>query len=343
VSTPISRLRLVARALLAAAANLGIAATPSFANDHVKAGVVRSMGGSPNFIGKEKGFFAAEGIDVEIVFFDSAQPIAVAVASGDCDVGATGLTAAFFNLAGQGALRILASGTWEKPGFQSIGFIVSNQAYAAGLHGLKDIAGKKAAITQSGTPLQYSIALAAQKYGLDYGSIQILLLQSNSNVGPALGGGQADFAVQTVVPAYSAIEKGQARLLGWNGDELPPQQNEALFTSTKMVNDHADLVKRYMTGYRKALAYIHDAFADANDKRRDGPTAEEVLTITAKALNQPIEQLKKGIPFFDPQGRIVEDNFAALIAWYTAQGMIKGNVDLGTLIDRRDAIMISAK
>ena len=33
----------------------------------------------------DKGFFAAQGLDAELVMFDSAQPIAVAVASGDCD------------------------------------------------------------------------------------------------------------------------------------------------------------------------------------------------------------------------------------------------------------------
>ena len=144
---------------------------PSFAADKVKAGVVRSMGGSPNFVAKEKGFFAEQGIDVELVFFELAQPIAVAVASGDCDVGTTGVTAAFFNLAAQGTLRIVGSGTWEHPTFQSIGYLVSNQAYEAGLHSLKDIAGKKAGITQSGTPLQYAIALAAEKYHIDYGKI----------------------------------------------------------------------------------------------------------------------------------------------------------------------------
>ncbi len=221
---------------------------PSFAADKVKAGVVRSMGGSPNFVAKEKGFFAEQGIDVDIVFFDSAQPIAIAVASGDCDVGTTGVTAAFFNLAAQGTLRIVGSGTWEHPGFQSIGYLVSNQAYEAGLHSLKDIGGKKGAITQSGTPLQYAIALAAEKYNIDYNKIQILLLQSNPNVGTALTGGQTDFAVQTVVPAYSVINKGGAKLLGWEGDEVPNEQNEAFFTSTKMINERGDVLKRYLVG-----------------------------------------------------------------------------------------------
>jgi NitT/TauT family transport system substrate-binding protein len=319
------------------------AATPSFAADKVKAGVVRSMGGSPNFLGKAKGFFAEQGIDVDIVFFDSAQPIAIAVASGDCDVGATGLTAAFFNLAGQGTLKIIGSGTWEHPGFQSIGFLVSNQAYDAGLHSLKDIGGKKGAITQSGTPLQYGIALAAKKYHIDYNTIQILLLQSNPNVGTALTGGQTDFAVQTVVPAYTVVNKGGAKLLGWEGDELPPQQNEAFFSSTRMINERGDVLRRYLIGYRKAMAYFHDAFADANDKRRDGPTADEVEQIAAKALEQPIEQIKLGLPFFDRQGRLVERDFVELAAWYKSQGMIKGDINVGAMIDRKNAIMVAPK
>ena len=335
-------MRVLTALLLGSGLALG-AAMPGFAADKVKAGVVRSMGGSPNFIAKEKGFFAEQGIDVDIVFFDSAQPIAIAVASGDCDVGTTGLTAAFFNLAGQGALRIIGSGTWEHPGFQSIGYVVSNQAYAAGLHSLKDIAGKKAAITQSGTPLQYGIALAAEKYNIDYSKIQVLLLQSNPNVATALTGGQTDFAVQTVVPAYSVINKGGAKLLGWEGDQVPNEQNEAFFTSIRMMNERADVLKRYLVAYRKAMTYLHDAFADQNDKRRDGPNAAEAEQIAAKNLDQPLEQIKLGVPFFDPQGRLVVQDFVKLAGWYKSQRMIKGDIDINAMIDQRDAILYPKK
>jgi NitT/TauT family transport system substrate-binding protein len=333
----------VLAALLLGSGLMAATAMPSVAADKVKAGVVRSMGGSPNFIAKEKGFFTEQGIDVDLVFFESAQPISIAVASGDCDVGTTGLTAAFFNLAAQGALRIVGSGTWEHPGFQSIGYLVSNQAYDAGLHTLKDIAGKKGAITQSGTPLQYAIALAAEKFGFDYSKIQILLLQSNPNVGTALTGGQTDFAIQTVVPAYSVINKGGAKLLGWEGDEVPNEQNEAFFTSTRMINEHGDVLKRYLIAYRKGMTYLHDAFADANDKRRDGPNAAEAMQIAAKNLELPLEQVKLGIPFFDPQGRLVETDFIKLAAWYKSQGMIKGDIDVPAMIDRKNAIMYPGK
>ena len=67
------------------------------------------------------------------------------------------MTAAFFNLASQGALKIIGAGTWEHPGFQSIGILVSNQAYAAGLKSFKDMGGHSIPMTQLGSPLQDSM------------------------------------------------------------------------------------------------------------------------------------------------------------------------------------------
>src|SRR5208283_4202631 len=78
---------------------------PAFA-EHLKIGVLRLGQAGPVFIAQEKGYFAAEGLDTEIVLFDAAQPIAVAVASGDLAFGATALTAGLYGLGGQGALRI---------------------------------------------------------------------------------------------------------------------------------------------------------------------------------------------------------------------------------------------
>jgi NitT/TauT family transport system substrate-binding protein len=168
---------------------------PGFAAEPIKVGVVRSNGGIPSIIAKEKGYFAAEGIDAQLIFFDSAQPISVAVASGDCDFGSTGITAAFYNLAAQGALKIIAAGTWDKRGFQSVGMIVSNQAYAAGLHSFKDLGGHSVAITQRGSPLELFVVETAQFFKIDPTTIKFLALQSNGVVASAIAGNQADAAV----------------------------------------------------------------------------------------------------------------------------------------------------
>ena len=122
-STLCGALALAASLLLA-----GIAASvsPSWAAEHVKIGVVHSMGGAPLYVAQDMGFYKDEGLDAEIIWFDAAQPVAVAAASGDIDFGSTGITAAFLNLAAQRTLKIIGAGTWVRKGFQSIGFMVSN-------------------------------------------------------------------------------------------------------------------------------------------------------------------------------------------------------------------------
>jgi NitT/TauT family transport system substrate-binding protein len=330
--------RLAAILLGLALIGLSGGATRVAAAEHVQLCSVRSFGGGPSFVAKEKGFFAAQGLDAEIVMFDSAQPIAVAIASGDCDFGAAGMTAAFFNLAAQGTLKIIGAGTWEHEGFQSIGILVSNQAYAAGLRSFKEMGGHSVGITQLGTPLQYYSLLLAAKYNVAEASLRFLPLQSNGVVASALAGGQADLAVQTAAPIAAIIEKGDGRLLGWTADELRPRQGEAMFTATKTANERPGIVKAYLAGLRAGEGYFHDALVGPDGKRRDGPTAPEVIAIAAKYLQQPESVIRRGLPYFDPEARVASDDIDALVNWYLAQHMLKAEVRAKDIVERRYAI-----
>ena len=72
-----------------------------------KVGVLRLSSSAPVFIAQDKGYFREAGIEVELKFFDAAQPIAVAVTSGDIDFGVTAFTAGLYNLAGKGTLKVI--------------------------------------------------------------------------------------------------------------------------------------------------------------------------------------------------------------------------------------------
>lgn len=333
-------MRLLPAAFAAIVCMSGALIEPGNAAEPAKICVVRSSGGIPAIVAKEKGFFAAQGLDPQLTFFDSAQPISVAVASGDCDFGSTGITAAFFNLAGQGALKIIAAGTWDRPGFQSVGLVASNQAYAAGLRSLKDLGGHSVAITQAGSPLEFFVVEIARRFNIDLSTIQILPLQSNGVIASAIAGNKTDAAVQTSAPIYALVGKGDGKLLGWVSDVLPMRQGEAVFTSTKIANEKPELVKGFLGGLRAGMAYWDKAFVDAKGQRYEGPTAPEVIGYVAKDLGQPESVVRQGIPYFDPQARISQKDMELPLDWYKSRNMVKANVDLDSLLDKRYVILV---
>ena len=59
----------------------------------VSMALLRLTSSAPLFIAMDKGFFEEENLQVEPQWFDAAHPIAVATASSQVDVGATGITA----------------------------------------------------------------------------------------------------------------------------------------------------------------------------------------------------------------------------------------------------------
>ena len=122
----------LAVAAVGAVVGVGLVTQPVQAADAVKVGVLRFVSSGGLFLAKENGYFVAEGLDVDLVFFEAAQPIAVAVASGDVSFGITGITGGSLNLAGKGALKIVASQGAERKGYKGNAILVSNEAYARG-------------------------------------------------------------------------------------------------------------------------------------------------------------------------------------------------------------------
>src|SRR5438046_10617827 len=106
--------RVVAVLVVALLLSAGIAE----AQQKVKVGVLKLTSSAVLFVGVEKGFFKEFGIEPELVFFQAAAPIATALAAGQIDVGATGLTAALYNIVPGGEkLWIVADKGREWPGY----------------------------------------------------------------------------------------------------------------------------------------------------------------------------------------------------------------------------------
>jgi NitT/TauT family transport system substrate-binding protein len=330
------RLGFVLALVLAA---IALVPLPAGAED-IKVGIIKSIAGGPLYLARDKGYFAAEGLNAEIVFFDAAQPIAVAATSGDIDVGVTGLTGGLYALAAQGELRLIGGQSREVPGFNFNAYVVSNRAWEAGLKSYKDFPGHSFAISQIGSPPHYVLALLAEKFGFDLKSMRILPLQSISNIASAVVGGQADTASLLGTPAIPIIDRGAVRLLGWSGDETPWQLG-ACFVGTKTATGRADMIARFLSAYRKGALDYHDAFTAADGRRADGPDADAVAAVIAKYTGLSEAQVKKGVVYVDT--RLDIKDVAHQIDWYRSQGLIKAAVDMDSFIDKRFVVPLAAR
>jgi NitT/TauT family transport system substrate-binding protein len=325
--------RLLLASLLALTAIVA-ASSDAGAEEPLKAkiGVLRQSSSAPVFIAQDKGYFREAGLDIELKFFDAAQPIAVATTSGDVDFGVTAFTAGLYNLAGKGTLKVIGGMSREKPGYPLIGYFASNNAYAAGLKTPKDLAGKRVAVTQVGSSFHYSLGLLADKYGFKLADVKVLPLQSLSNAAAALKGETVDAALLPVSTARTLMDAGGAKLLGWVGDETPWQLG-AVFASTKTLADKP-LVTKLLAALARADREYHDVIlaSVADGKAPINETTKPLLEIIAKYTNLPVEQVVGNCAYIDPDGKLDVRNVGNQIGWLQEQGFVDKGFDVDTII-----------
>lgn len=302
----------------------------------LKIATVESTAMGAIYIAMDKGYFAAVGIEPQIVAFDSPGLVPPAVVSGAADIGSTGVSAQLYALAEKGAVKIFAGQAREHKGFQVNAFILSNAAAAGGLTSLDKLAGHSVAISLIGSPVHYAAAQVALKHGVALDQLRFLALQSNGNILSAVSGGTADTGVIPGSIIAPALAKGDLKLLAWVGDEAP-WQSSALIAAPKTLNERGDVMKRFLTALRRGLADYHNAFTGLDGTRKDQATAPAVLAIMAKHLNQPPDELSRAIPYVDPEARLDFADMQHQLAWFTQQNMLKGEVKLDQVVDRRFA------
>jgi NitT/TauT family transport system substrate-binding protein len=222
------------------------------------------------------------------------------------------------------------------------GLVAASSAYAAGLTSPKALAGHNVAVTQIGGGYHYSLALLAEKYGVDLKTVRILPLQSIANIGSALSGGQAEFAMLNSTAVAPLRQSGAIKLLAWSGDETPYQAT-VLFTSRHDADERGAAVAGFLRAYRKGAHDYAAAYVGADGKRIDGPTAPEIAAIIGKYTGLKPDQVALGIAYDDPDARLDVKDVLHQIDWFKAQGMMKGDFDPKSVIDTRYAIPLPAE
>lgn len=328
--------------LAGGAAGLLGAALPQAAQaeEKIAVGVLRFVSSGGLFLATARGYFRQEGLDIDLKFFQAAQPIAVAVVSGDTRFGVTALTAGFYNLAGKGALKIIGGQAREKKGFEGNAILVSNEAWAKGFDSLKKFPGHSLAITQAGSSFHYQIGQIAKAEGFDLKSVALKPLQSLPNMVAAVKSGQADALIIAPHIAKGLVAAGAAKLLGWYSD-IDEYQFGALFAGTKTVEQDKPLVQKFVRAYQKGAADYAAAFLrkDAAGKRIFDDAAHKAAAEIAQyvypgeAAATAVPKVEQATIYVDPKAHLDIADIAKQIAWMQEQGLVEPGVEAKAICD----------
>jgi len=323
--------------LAGSAALVGNRAAPAFAaSEKIHVGILPLTSHAPTIIAAAKGYFAAQGLDPELVTFEAAQPMAIAIASGDVDFGVTAITGGLISLADKGAVKVIGGALQEAPNVEGQKILASKAAYDKGLTSVTKLKGHTFGITTAGSSFQYMAHKIAQHEGWPDSAIPLRPLQSVPTVIAALKSGQID--AWSIVPniADALTKDGGVKQIGRVADFIPGYQVTVMFTSTANVQKRPALVKRFIAAFEKGVNDYNAALVDKTMNPKE--TAEIVAMIhkyvyASMPLDKAAPRIAHGAMRINPGGRINLASIKDQLDWFKAEKMAPANVTMQQLVD----------
>jgi NitT/TauT family transport system substrate-binding protein len=278
---------LSAAATLVAATACGSSDSPSAPADEgstkVTVGVIPIVDVAPIYLGKEKGFFARRGIDLTMESGQGGAAIVPGVLSGQFQFGFSNVTSLMLAQTQKVPIKVVANGVAStgKEGADFGGVTVKGDSP---IQSAKDLAGKKVAVNTLKNIGDTTVRESVRKAGGDPSTIEFVEI-GFPQMPAALAAGQVD-AAWVVEPSLSVVKSQGGRVVAWNYVDAAPNLTVATyFTSTKLMQEDADLVRRFTEAVNESLTY---ASAHADEVRQVLGTYTQIDQKTRDAMTLPM-------------------------------------------------------
>ncbi len=306
---------------------------PAFAGTTMKVGALRFTSHSASFVAFERGYFADEGLDVEFEFFQAAQPMAVAIASGDVDYAVTAISGGLVSLAEKGAAKVIGGALSEEDGIDGQKILASNAAFEAGLTDPSKLDGKSFGMTQAGSSFHYMGAQIAAKEGV---GLKFKPLNKVGAIIGALKSGQID--AWSIVPhiAKGLAGAGAVKIIGNVSDYIPNYQVTTVFTSAKNAAEERGRTEAFLRAFSRGADDFNAALVD---KSAGDDAAMEMVNLVHKYVyaDRPIEKAEKsirnGAMRINAEAALNKASVMDQLNWFKSEGMVKDSITYETLVD----------
>ncbi len=297
----------------------------------VRVGTLNVVSDAMFYIGRERGYFAAEGLDLDFTVFDSAQQMIAPMGAGQLDVGGGGPGPGLTNAILRGVpVRVVADRLQSLPGTRSTCLVARNDLVDAGsLQGFADLRGRVFAENVPGNITTYVFDQELSRANLSPQDLTYTIVPFPEMV-TAFANDVVDVAV--LPEPFITIGQGRGVFTCWRpiADLSPGFQVAVLLYSPSFV-ENEDLGRRFMVGYVRAVRDYYRAFFG------DGSGRADLLPIITEntSVKNP-ELLERMAPnAIDPDGRVNVDSLRATQHWYHEQGAVPAEVDMAQMVDLR--------
>ncbi|MCR4947372.1 MAG: ABC transporter substrate-binding protein [Lachnospiraceae bacterium] len=206
-------------------------------------------------IGKEKGFYEENGIDVEITTYAAGIETINAIMTGAEDIGAAYDYALSTRCIPDTKIRMISAFVTNADG--SYWFEAADE----NVKSAKDLKGKNIGIVK-GTLGEYLIAKELESGGLTYDDVTINYLSSDGEVAAAYVAGQLD-AILGLKPFTEEIEKREGHHIVNTTGDIGIISQGFLAADKTFAAEKPDAVAAYLKGTQKAIDYINSNTDDA--------------------------------------------------------------------------------
>jgi NitT/TauT family transport system substrate-binding protein len=303
---------------------------PASADDTVKVGVFQSISDAGIYVAIEKGYFAEQGLKVDVQNIDSSSTVTTALVSGDIDVSGGSPAASIYNAVRQGLpIQIVADKGSTLPGHGYFAFMV-RKALADRIKTPADLRGHILAATGyfAGASNEVTIHHLLAPAGVRENEVNIVAM-SFPDIVAGLGTGAIDVAALIEPLVTVAVDRGIA-VVWKRADEIYPSQQYAALIYGPGITERPDVATRFMVAYLKGVRFYNDAL---NGKA----SRSELIGILTKDTSVKDAALydKMVLPGLNPNGTLNIDGMREDMNWFLAEGRMKELVDIKKVVDTR--------
>jgi NitT/TauT family transport system substrate-binding protein len=309
-----------------------LAALGAQAADKVRVGTIGSSSDAGLYVAEGKGFFKAEGLEVDLTVFDAAAKMIAPLGTGELDAGGGTVAAGLSNAVERGInIKVVADKASVAEGYEYSTLLVRKDLADSGRYkSLADLRGMTIAAAAQGAGSESAINEALKKGGLKFSDVNVVYMGFPEMLA-ALHNKAIDAGVTNEPTVTRTIELGFAVRASPHAIYPGQQTAVVLFADAFTKKRHA-VAQKFMIAYIRALRDYNDALKDG---RIAGPGADAIIAILTKYTRIKDPKVYRAMTPFaaNPNGHVNKASLQNDYDFFKSRGLISGHVTVDQVID----------